>query len=226
MYMNKWIIFIIVVAVVSMIGIGANFLVSYPNPYKEIGGTPIEPQPTIQEPGPVIRFTNISDEDLHIVARGVLVTHDNDFSMDFLGRRPPEAYESLAKGEGPSAVLNLLRETASVNRVFEVATMKQGVMREVTIPLSSIVLGGIDATRMSYIAPIMDPITETTVGMVWLNGYALGNTVHKNDQAQVESVVAEIIEIDTANNNPVRHHPQFYGNEAVFNGVVQITVDI
>ena len=223
--MNKWVIFIIIVAAVSVVGVGANLFTDNVRLY-EVDLSTTE-SGTKQESDPIIRFVNISDEHLHVVTRGVLVIHNDNFSMNFLGTQPPEAYKSFTESGDPSAVIALLAETPNISGIFEINAIESGRVREITIPRVALKseIGDIDtdAVRISYMAPIMDKITETSVGMVWLNGYALYDT--EGNQAQENRILTEVIEIDINNNKPVQHHPEFYTDEAASGGVVQITVD-
>lgn len=223
--MNRWIIFIIIVAAVAVIGVGVNL---FTNSTQQYTVNPDNDETVImqQESGPIVRFANISDEHLWAVTRGVLVVHNQNFSMNFLGTQPPKEYKTFAEPGIPSAVIALLKETAGVSGVFEVPSIESGITQEVTIPLSSISDEGYTTgtTRISYMAPIMDKITETGIGMVWLNGYTLYDA--EGNQAQGERILTEIIDIDTTGNRPVQHHPEFYTGEAATSGVIQITIDI
>ncbi len=217
--MNKWIIFIIVVIVVSVIGVGANLFTNYASSYK-VDPTNSETV-TQQESDPVIRFANISE---YSISPGVLVVHNRDFSMNFLGTRPPKAYESLAEIGDPYATIALLTETSGVSNVFEIAAIEPGTTQEITIPLSSIRDKEGYANTGNTLISYMAKIAETNNGVVWLNGYPPYDA--KNNQTQQERILAEIIDIDTNTNKPVQHHPEFYKDDAVSDEIVQITVQL
>ena len=211
--MNKWIIFIIIVIGVFVIGIGVNLVTNYTPSYEV--DTADSKTIAQQESDPVIRFANISE---YPVSQGVLVVHNQNFSMNFLGERPPEAYGYLAEYGDPSEVITMLKGTSIMGGVFEVAAIEPGAVQEIDIPLTGIKKQysiDTDNIRISYMAKI-EGVND---GMVWLNGHTPYTTT------QQESILTEVIDMGTATNKPVQHHLQFYEEGVAPDGVVQINID-
>ena len=210
--MNKWIIFIIIVVGVFAIGAGVNLVTSHTSTYKvDIADSKTVTQ---QKPDLVVRFANISK---YPVSQGVLVVHNQNFSMNFLGEQPPEVYTSLAEDGDPSEVIAALKETPTISEAFEVATIKPGAMQEVAIPLAGIrrQYADIGNIRISYMAKI-EGVSD---GVAWLNGHAPYTT------AQQKSILTEVIDMGITTNGPVQHYLQFYEEGTAPDGVVQINID-
>ena len=241
--MNKWIIFIIIVGVISVIGVLAKFITS---PRSQYSAAILE-ETVSQEKNPTIQFTNTSE---YTVFPGALVLHNNNFSMNFLGIEAPRAYESLAEVGDPSEVISSLQGNPSVIELFTVEAIAPGETQQITIPRSIIdkkeYQSGTNAIVISYMAMI----AETNDGVVWLNSHPL-YSVESGGLPQ-GGVVTEVIDMGTeenapigsgfesgqpdlsqgsANRNngtattePVRHHPQFYEDDAVSSGIVEVNL--
>ncbi len=241
--MNKWIIFIIIVGAITVIGVLVKVVADL-TPSSRIDAPVSEETAT----NPTIQFTNTSE---YTIAPGVLVLHNNDFSMNFLGVELPEGYEPLAETGDPSEVISLLRDNSDVAEVLVVEEIPSGVTQYITIPRSIIdkkeYRSGANAIVISYMAMIL----ETNDGVVWLNGHPLFNA--ESGDLQRGSVVTEIIDAGTEKNEPigsgfaggqpdpvygdanrdqgtataepVRHHPQFYEDDAVSSEIVEVYLD-
>ena len=244
--MNKWIIFIIIVGVISVIGVLAR-VIANSTPAYQTDGT-VGEETALQEMNPTARFTNTSR---YTIAPGVLALHNNNFSMNFLGIEIPEAYKSLAKVGNPSEVISLLQGNPDVIAVFAVGAIAPGETQQITIPRSIIdkkeYQDNAGAIAISYMAMII----ETNDGVVWLNSQPLYDA--ENGGLQQVRVVTEVIDTGTEKNapigsgfasgqpdlkrgnenrdngtattEPVRHHPQFYEDDAILNEIVEINLD-
>ena len=244
--MNRWIIFIIIVGAVAVIGVLTRIILNLPTSAGT--GVPVDEGAVSQEMNPTVRFVNTSE---YTIAPGVLVLHNNNFSMNFLGIEAPKAYESLAEVGDPSEVASLLQGNPDVFAVFTVETIAPRKTQRITIPRS--IAGekeqdGADAIVLSYMAMII----ETNDGAVWLNSHPLYSA--ENNGLQQRSIVTEVIDMGTeenapigsgfangqldltrgnANRNngtataePVRHHPQFYESDTVSNKIVEVNLGI
>lgn len=244
MRMNKWIIFIIIVGVISVIGVLAKVIAS---PAPQYSGTIFE-ETALPEKNPTIQFTNTSE---YTILPGVLAFHNSNFSMNFLGTEIPEAYESLAEIGDPSEVISLLQDNPAVVELFTVEAIAPGRTQQITIPRSIIdekkYQSGADAIVVSYMAMI----AETNDGVVWLNSHPL--YAAESGGLQQGGVVTEVVDMGTEENAPIgsgfasgqpdltqgsanrnngtattepaRHHPQFYEDDAVSSGVVEVNLN-
>ena len=242
--MNRWIIFIIIVGIVSVIGVALNFLFT-PSSYEDPATDDKESERhTI--PDPAVQFLNTSE---YTISPGVLVLHTGDFSMNFLGRQAPSIYESLAEVGDPSTVIAALQDDPNIEAVFEVSAIEPNGEQRVIVPQSF--FNTRDADGSPILASYMAMIVETNDGVVWLNSVPL----HTDTGAiQQESVITEIVDMgteknapigsgfaggqpdltrDTENinngtstNEPVQHHPQFYEDNTVSDEIVQIDLNV
>lgn len=242
--MNKWIIFIIIVGAITVIGVLAKFIASPRSQYSDA----ILEETVLPEKNPTIQFTNTSE---YTILPGVLALHNNNFSMNFLGIEAPEAYESLAEVGDPSEVIFSLQGNPDVVEALTVEAIAPGETRQIAIPQSITdqkkYQSGADAIVISYMAMI----AETNDGVVWLNSHALYNA--GSGDLQQGGVVTEVIDMGTeenapigsgfasgqpdltqgsANRNngtattePVRHHPQFYEDDAISSGIVEVNLN-
>lgn len=244
--MNKWIIFIIVVIGISVIGVGTNLVRNYTTtlttePIADETGAATQGEPRL-----VVRFTNISE---YPVSPGVLVFHNQNFSMNFLGGQAPKEYESFAEVGDPKTVIALIQEDPNVHIVFGAGGVEPRTTQEIVIPLPAV--RDYDDARMSYMARV----EETNDGVVWLNGHPISALYdEESSQIQQKRIVTEIIDMGTEQNapigsgfsggqpdpsrgvenidngiatsEPVQHHPQFYEDDAVSNEVIQININV
>ena len=247
MRMNKWVIFIIIVGIVSAAGVVLNIINNRSSLYES--DLAENEEVAQQEPDPIIYFVNTSE---YPISPGVLVLHDHNFSMNFLGIQAPETYEALAEVGDPFVVIALLKGNADVDKVFEIAAIEPEATQSITIPRSVLAgkegRGGVDDIKMSYMAMI----TETNDGMVWLNGHSFYDA--ENGGIQKGSIVTEILDMGTEKNTsigsgfaggqpdpargienidngtatsePVQHHPQFYEDDAVSDEVVRVDLNV
>ena len=236
--MNKWIIFIIIVGIVSVIGILITIVGNKAPAYEEVA-VPVE-ETIAQQQDQNINFVNTSQ---YHIAPGVFVLHNPNFSMNFLGETAPKEYESLAEVGDPSAALIALREHPDVYGAFDIAMIDPGGVQSIDMPEGKINRN----TVVSYMAMIV----ETNDGVVWLNSVPL----HTNTgAAQQESIIAEILDmgteknapigsgfaggqpdltLDTENinngtptNEPVQHHPQFYEDNTTSDEIVRVDLNV
>lgn len=241
--MNKWIIFIIIVGIISVIGVLAKVVMNRtPSPQSDV---PISEETVSQETSPTIQFANTSK---YTIFPGVLALHNKNFSMNFLDIEAPQEYESLAEVGDPSEVISLLQGNPDVVVSFIVEAIPPGETRQVDIPRSIFnkkeYQRGADAIVISYMAMI----AETNDGVVWLNSHPL-----YSDGLQRGGAVTEVIDMGTEENapigsgfasgqpdptrgfanrgngtataEPVRHHPQFYKDDALLNKLVEINLN-
>ena len=245
--MNKWIIFIIIVGVAATAGVLFNIVKG--GIYTSKINSTSNKEVVQKKPDPTVRFVNISE---YPVSPGVLVLHNNNFSMNFLGAQAPKAYESLAEIGNPSAAINAVKNNSGVDAVFNIPAIGPGATESITIPHSIIdnteSRVGAGDINMSYMAMI----TETNDGVVWLNGSPFYDM--ENGGIQQSSTITEILDMGTEKNTPigsgfaggqpdptrgtentnngtptnepVQHHPQFYDDETVSDEVVQIDLSI
>lgn len=253
-YMNKWIIFIIIVAAVSAIGVGTRLVTNQSSPEDTLGSVE-GGEKKQQKSNPDIRLSNISE---YSISPGVLVLHDNRFSMNFLGTQVSGEYETLAEIGDPTAVIAAIKSSPGVLEVLEVPAINPGSTQDVvSTPLhmtdyyktfnerERISHGGI---FVSYMAMII----ETNDGVVWLNSQPFYNP--RNDSVIKEiGVLTEILDMGTEKNmsigsgfaggqpDPTRgdensnngtatseivqHHPQFYEDATMSDEVVQIDIN-
>ena len=239
MPMNKWIIFIIIVAAVSLIGILMSVVGNKSSSHEEAIVQPMENVP--QKPNQNISFVNTSK---YHIAPGVFVLHNPNFSMNFLDETAPKRYEALAEIGDPSGVLIALRENPDVYGAFDIALIEPEGVQSIEIPEGKIN----NNTMMSYMAMIV----ETNDGVVWLNSVPLHTDA---GAAQQESVITEILDMGTEKNapigsgftggqpdlnrddaeninngtptnEPVQHHPQFYEDNTISDEVVRVDLNV
>ena len=244
--MNKWITFIIIVGAIAGISVLAKVAVSLTPSQID---TPVGEETASQEINPTIQFTNISG---YTIFPGVLVLHNSSFSMNFLGTEIPEAFEALAETGDPSEAITSLQGNPDVVAVLTVGAIEPKGTQQIAIPRSIIdkkeYQDGTDTIVISYMAMI----AETNDGVVWLNSQPLYSA--EGDGLQQGSVITEVIDVGTEKNapigsgfasgqpdpargaanrdngtattEPVRHHPQFYEDDAVRSEIVEVDLNI
>ena len=247
--MNKWIIFISIVCIVSVIGVVLKFLLTPPS-YEDSYASNEEGE-SYTIPDPVVQFSNISE---YTISPGVLVLHTDGFSMNFLGNQAPPVYESLAEVGDPSAVIAILQNNPNIEAVFKVGAIEPNGKQHITIPHPLAGTGYINGNPI--LVSYMAMITETNDGVVWLNGSRLFdpeyNIYTENPFPTVlqDSIITEVLDMGTeqnepissgfaggqpdptrgaensnngtSTNEPVRHHPQFYEDNSVSDEIVLI----
>ena len=245
--MNKWIIFIIIIGVAAIAGVLFNIVNN--GIYTQKIDITIDDEMMQKEPDPVVRFVNTSE---YSISRGVVVLHNNTFSMNLLGTQAPKAYESLAEVGDPSAVISLVKNNPGVNAALEIPAIGPKATEDIIIPRSMIDGKGTRVGANNIGISYMAMIVETNDGVVWLNDSPFYKT--KNSNIQQDSVLTEVLDMGTEKNEPigsgfaggqpdpargaeninngtpttepVRHHPQFYEDDAISNEIVRIDMNI
>ena len=227
--MKKWVIFIIIVLAVSLAAFIFNTVDFSSDIYLDLS-----PDGAVVAEDTALRVTNVSG---YSVSPGVLVIHNRDFSMNFLGDYAPAVYESLSEVGDPSVVLASLKDLPGVYDVFEISLLE---------PQQHEVLN-VSARDSDALISYMAMIVPTNDGVVWLNSYPLYTP---DGNKHFGAVVTEVLDMGTEQNSPlgsgfqggqpdlsrgaeniengvsavetVRHHPQFYDDPAVSTSVVRI----
>lgn len=221
---KKWVIFIIVVLIVSLIFVVVRSISSSSD---IISSNFSSEDDEYRIEDAYLRLINVSD---YTISPGVLVVHDRNFSMNFLGGYIPTEYESLSEVGDPSAVVASLKNLSGVYDVFEVSLLE---------PQNDQIFDffvGDPKALISYMAMIV----PTNDGVVWLNSFPLYN---ESGEQQWGSILAEVLDMGTEENSPigsgfdggqpdlsrgaenigngtptsdtVRHHPQFYEDSSI-----------
>ena len=178
--MNKWASIVILTVIVVVIGGAITVFVNPETNFTEFSG------------GNMLQEIIITNESEYTISPGVLVLHNDAFSMNFLENRAPLEYEPLAEVGDPSGVIALLENSGDVYEVIMVDEISAG--GEISAAVSTVEN---ETALVSYMAMII----ESNDAVVWLNNiplYAL-NT----DGGQIGSYWVEILDMGTEQNAPI-----------------------
>lgn len=151
--------------------------------------------------GPVVKVTNESSYD---VSHGVLVLHDDAFSMNYLGVIAPSEYQKLAEVGDPSDLKQALAGEDGVYRVIEVGALGPGT--EEMVSLGSLTGDPFPENLSDIRASYMGMIVQTNDGVVWVNSVSLDKLVYESgvgDSEEVQMQWAEIIDMGSEENSPI-----------------------
>ena len=151
--------------------------------------------------GPTVKLSNASEFD---VSPGVIVLHDETFSMNHLGLPAPTSYQTLAEIGDPSDIIRELEGTDGVLRVIGTDHIAPGA--EESVSLGDVTGEGFPENLSDIRVSYMGMIVQTNDGVVWINSVPLEKIVYKGgaaDPDQVHTYWAEIIDMGSEENSPL-----------------------
>ena len=182
----------------------------------------------VSSPKLTIKLKNDSN---YTISTGVIVVHNERFSMNYLGRRAPAEYESLAEVGDPSALIARLEVNPNIYHVIKTDVLEPNSERVLTV--SEIA----ETDRISYMAMI----TETNDGVVWGNSFPIDSEfwteiidMGTEQNSPIGSGFsggqpdptqgANNIDNGIATNEPVFHHSQFYDDPDTPTRIVRFAI--